>query len=191
MTSGTGRILVVRHGETAWSREGRHTGRTDVPLTAEGEVQARGLAAVVSTWSPALVLTSPLQRARRTAELAGLHAEVDPDLAEWDYGRYEGRTTGEIRESDPGWSVWDSPPGLGESLGEVALRAARVLRRCEPLLAAGDDVILVAHAHLLRVLTASWIALPPRAAEGLVLGPAGTGVLGHERETRALLRWNA
>lgn len=191
MTHGTGRILVVRHGETAWSREGRHTGRTDVPLSAEGEVQARGLADVLSEWPVGLVLTSPLQRARRTAELAGLHPEVDPDLAEWDYGVFEGRTTGEIRADDPGWSVWDSPPGLGESLGEIALRAGRVLRRCGPLLEAGDDVILVAHAHLLRVLTATWIGLPPRAGEGLVLGPAGTGILGHERETRALLRWNA
>ena len=191
MEPGTGRMLVVRHGETAWSREGRHTGRTDVPLTAEGEVQARGLAEVLSGWAPALVLTSPLGRARRTAELAGLHPEIDADLAEWDYGVYEGRTTGEIRAIDPGWSVWDSPPGLGESLGEVALRARRVLHRCGPLLAAGDDVVLVAHAHLLRILTATWLDLPPRAGEGLVLGPASTGVLGHERETRALLRWNA
>jgi probable phosphoglycerate mutase len=184
-------MLVVRHGETEWSRAGRHTGRTDVPLSPEGEAQARGLAGVVSRWHPRLVLTSPLLRARRTAELAGLSPQVDPDLAEWDYGVYEGRTTAEIRAGDPGWSVWASPPGLAESLGDVADRAGRVLARCGPVLAAGDDVVLVAHAHLLRVLTATWLGLPPRGGSSLVLGPGGTGVLGHERETPVLLRWNA
>lgn len=190
MTSGTGSILVVRHGETAWSREGRHTGRTDVPLTPEGSAQAQGLAATLAGWHPALVLCSPLQRARRTAELAGLRPEVDDDLVEWDYGGYEGRTTGEIRDHEPGWSVWTSPDGLGESLAAVGERAGRVLARCRPVLDSGADVVLVAHAHLLRILTATWLGLPPVGGERLALAPARTGVLGYERETPVLLGWN-
>ncbi len=193
MAPGTGKMLVVRHGETDWSRDGRHTGRTDVPLSAAGEEQARQLAAELASWDPVLVLSSPLQRALRTAELAGLESEVDDDLAEWDYGVYEGRTTAEIRDTggDRGWSVWTSPAGLGESLDDVARRAADVLERCRPVLEDGGDVVLVSHAHLLRILTARWLGLPPRAGEKLVLEPAGTGVLGHERETPVLLRWNA
>lgn len=188
-----GSILVVRHGETAWSRAGRHTGRTDVPLEPEGEERARALAPHLASLRPELVLCSPLARARRTAELCGLTAEVDADLLEWDYGAYEGRTTAEIRSAtgDPAWSVWDSPAGLGETLVDVARRAGRVLDRCRPVVDRGDEVVLVAHAHLLRVLTALWIDLPARAGEHLVLGPAATGLLGFERDTRALLRWNA
>jgi probable phosphoglycerate mutase len=193
MSSGNGRILVVRHGETQWSREGRHTGRTDVPLTVLGEERASGLATVLSAWSPALVLSSPLQRARRTAELAGLVPDVDPDLMEWDYGDYEGLTTPEIRDTtgDPHWSVWTTSDGLGEALSDVAVRAERVLTRCRPLLQADQDVVLVAHGHLLRVLTATWLRMPPLGGESLVLEPAGTGVLGYERTTPVLLRWNA
>ena len=193
MSPGTGRILVVRHGETAWSRDGRHTGRTDVPLTPEGQERASRLAPLLGDWHPALVLCSPLQRARRTAELAGLDPEADPDLLEWDYGDYEGRTTSEIRETlgDPTWSVWTTSTGLGEPVESVGVRAGRVLARCRPLLERGDDVVLVAHAHLLRILTATWLGLPPRGGESLVLAPAGTGLLGYERETPALLRWNA
>ena len=193
MSPGTGRILVVRHGETAWSRDGRHTGRTDVPLTPEGQERASRLAPVLRDWHPALVLCSPLQRARRTAELAGLDPESDPDLLEWDYGDYEGRTTSEIRETlgDPEWSVWTTSTGLGESVESVGGRAGRVLARCRPLLERGDDVVLVAHAHLLRILTATWLGMPPRGGASFVLAPAGTGLLGYERETPALLRWNA
>jgi len=193
MSPGTGRILVVRHGETAWSRDGRHTGRTDVPLTPEGQERASRLAPVLRDWHPALVLCSPLQRARRTAELAGLDPEADPDLLEWDYGDYEGRTTSEIRETlcDPQWSVWTTTAGLGEPVESVGVRAGRVLARCRPLLDRGDDVVLVAHAHLLRILTATWLGMPPRGGKSLVLAPAGTGMLGYERETPALLRWNA
>ena len=192
MTPGTGRILVVRHGETEWSRDGRHTGRTDLPLTPEGRERAARLAPLLGDWRPALVLSSPLQRARRTAELAGLVPEIDPDLLEWDYGVYEGRTTPEIRETtdDPEWTVWTTTTGLGEPLESVGDRAARVLARCRPLLSRGDDVVLVAHAHLLRILTATWLGMPPRAGASLVLAPAGTGVLGYERDTPALLRWN-
>ena len=193
MSPGTGRILVVRHGETAWSRDGRHTGRTDVPLTPEGQERASRLAPVLRDWHPALVLCSPLQRARRTAELAGLDPVADADLLEWDYGDYEGRTTSEIRETlgDPQWSVWTTSTGLGEPVESVGVRAGRVLARCRPLLDRGDDVVLVAHAHLLRILTATWLGMPPRGGESLVLAPAGTGLLGYERETPALLRWNA
>ena len=193
MSPATGKILVVRHAETDWSRDNRHTGRTDVPLNAEGQARAQGLAAELARWEPALVLCSPLRRALRTAELAGLEPELDDDLVEWDYGVYEGRTTAEIRDSsgDREWSVWTSPVGLGESLDDVARRASRVLERCVPVLEDGSDVLLVSHAHLLRVLTTRWLDLPPRTAEGLVLDPAGTGVLGYERETPALLRWNA
>jgi probable phosphoglycerate mutase len=193
MSSGTGRILVVRHGETEWSRGGRHTGRTDVPLTPVGEQRAAALAPALRAWRPELVLCSPLQRARRTAELAGLSPQDDPDLLEWDYGAYEGLTTAEIREStsDPDWSVWTTTEGLGESAADVAVRAERVLTRCRPLLHAGQDVVLVAHAHLLRILTATWLRMPPVGGASLVLDPAGTGVLGCERETPALLRWNA
>jgi probable phosphoglycerate mutase len=119
--------------------------------------------------------------------------DVEPDLMEWDYGDYEGLTTAQIREStgDPHWSVWTTAEGLGESLADVAVRAESVLSRCRPLLQAGDDVVLVAHAHLLRILTATWLRLPPIGGENLVLEPAGTGVLGYERETPVLLRWNA
>ena len=193
MSPGPGRILVVRHGETAWSRDGRHTGRSDVPLTPEGQERASRLAPVLRDWHPALVLCSPLQRARRTAELAGLDPEADPDLLEWDYGDYEGRTTSEIRETlgDPQWSVWTTTAGLGEPVESVGVRAGRVLARCRPLLDRGDDVVLVAHAHLLRILTATWLGMPPRGGKSLVLAPAGTGMLGYERETPALLRWNA
>ena len=193
MSSGTGRILVVRHGETEWSRGGRHTGRSDVPLTPEGEQRAAALAPGLSAWRPELVLCSPLQRARRTAELAGLVPQDDPDLLEWDYGAYEGLTTTQIREStgDPNWSVWTTKEGLGETVADVAVRAERVLTRCRPLLHAGQDVVLVAHAHLLRILTATWLRMPPVGGASLVLDPAGTGVLGYERETPALLHWNA
>lgn len=196
MSGPVGRIVVVRHGETAWSRDGRHTGRTDVPLTPVGEERARGIGArlltVLPGLSPALVLSSPLVRARRTAELAGLAPALDPDLGEWDYGDYEGRTTAEIRSSaaDPDWSVWTAQAGLGESCADVGVRAARVIRRCLPVVRGGGDVVLVSHAHLLRILAATWLSLPPRRGDSFVLEPAGVGVLGHERDTQVLRGWN-
>ena len=193
MSSATGRIVVVRHGQTEWSRDGRHTGRTDIPLTAEGEARAAALAPRLAAYRPALVLCSPLLRARRTAELAGLRAERDADLVEWDYGVYEGRTTDDIRADlqDPHWSVWTTTTGLGESVADVAVRAEHVLDRCRPVVHRGDDVVLVAHAHLLRILTATWLRMPPLGGERLVLDPAGLGELGYERDSPALLRWNA
>ncbi|THJ75638.1 histidine phosphatase family protein [Candidatus Frankia alpina] len=182
-----GRVVLLRHGETEWSRLGRHTGSTDVDLTAEGERQAAGQAARLSTWSFDLVVTSTRVRARRTADLAGLVAtpetgrEVWDDLAEWDYGRYEGITTATIRESVPGWTVWTAPVPGGETAEQVAARADAVLGRLRPWLEHGD-VALVGHGHMLRVLVARWLGLPPRAGAYFVLAAGGLSMLGHEHE---------
>ena len=182
-----GELWVVRHGETAWSLAGRHTGRTDVPLTEHGEEQARELSLRLDRpWR--LVLSSPLQRATRTAALAGLTAEVDRDLAEWAYGPAEGLTTAEL-SAEAQWSVWDDV-ALGETVDQVGERAGRVIARVEPLLADGD-VCLVAHGHLLRVLAAVWLGQPPRDGRLWVLGPARIGVLGHEHAQKVLQSWNA
>jgi len=192
MAATRGRIVVLRHAETEWSRDGRHTGRTDIPLTPEGEEAARRAAPKLAAYSPALALVSPLQRAWRTAELAGVvGAEVDLDLLEWDYGDYEGRTTQGIKDDlgDPAWSVWTTLDGLGETVDDVAARAARVLTRCYGAVADGDDAVLVAHAHLLRILTATHLGLPAVGGRSFVLPPAGIGVLGWERSNAALLGW--
>lgn len=174
---------LVRHGETEWSKSGRHTGTTDVPLTADGEAQARSLAPRLSRpW--ALVLASPLQRAWRTAQLAGVTATVDDDLREWDYGPAEGRTTAELSADGP-WSVWDAA-GLGESLEQVAERVRRVLDR----IPADGDTLLVAHGHLLRVLAAVYLGLDPRDGRHLRLDAGKVGVLGREHDWAAVLEWN-
>ncbi len=183
-------LVLVRHGQTEWSRDGRHTGRTDLPLTPEGEADAKALAARLAGRSFALVLTSPLERARRTAELAGLSPEVEPDLVEWDYGPEEGRTTEQARETRPGWSVWDDT-GLGETLEQVAARQERVLDRVRPVLAAGDDACLVGHGHSLRILAARWLGLGPHVGQQLVLGAGSVSVLGQEHGCPAVLSWNA
>lgn len=201
------RIWLMRHGETEWSRTMRHTGRTDIPLTPEGEDQARAAGADLraqEAWrEPRLVLCSPMQRARRTAELAGLAddtaaiREIDPDLLEWDYGRWEGLTTAQIREQlgNPGWLVWDFPiePGgtPGEQLADVAARAARVITRCEPVLANGGDCVLIAHGHFLRILTATWLSMPPIDGRRFALAAAKVSALGFEHETRVITLWNA
>jgi len=182
-------VVLVRHGQTEWSRDGRHTGRTDIPLTPEGDADAKALAARLAGRSFGLVLTSPLERARRTAELAGLSAEVEPDLVEWDYGPEEGRTTEQARETRPGWSVWDDS-GLGETLDELALRSQRVLDRVRPVLDEGNDVCLVGHGHALRVLAACWLDLGPHVGQQLVLGAGRLSVLGHEHGCPAVLSWN-
>ena len=181
-------LVLVRHGQTEWSRDGRHTGLTDVPLTVDGEGDARALRTRLDR-AYGLVLTSPLQRAARTAELAGLHAEVEPDLVEWDYGPEEGRTTAQARETRPGWSVWDDT-GLGELLEQVAVRQRRVLERVEPVLAGGHDACLVGHGHALRVLAACWLGLAPGVAQQLVLSAGSVSVLGHEHGCPAVLSWN-
>jgi probable phosphoglycerate mutase len=188
-------IVVVRHGETEWSVARRHTGRTDLPLTAAGERAARALRPWLAGRRFGLVLVSPLERARRTARLAGLDGEVDDDLAEWDYGGYEGLTTAEIRERlGRPWSIWDdgTVPGAtpGESIDEVASRVRRVITRVEPVLDTGDDVALVAHGHSLRILAACWLGLPPSAGGLLVLGAGSVGTLGFEHDRHALTGWN-
>ena len=183
-------IVLVRHGETEWSRTRRHTGNTDLPLTEEGERQARVVAPKLAGREFALVLTSPLQRARRTAELAGFgdRAEPDENLRERDYGEYEGLTTKEIRVERPGWDVWgDDIPG-GETLEQLAARADRVIERA---LAAGGDTLLFAHSHLLRELGARWIGLGPDGGGKLVLDTAALSTLGFERERRVVSVWNA
>ena len=176
-----GNLLLVRHGETEWSRTRRHTGRTDLPLTETGQRDAAALRDRLDRpW--ALVLSSPLQRARRTAELAGLTPVLDDDLAEWDYGPAEGRTTAEM---GAGWQLWDDVP-LGETVDQVAERVGRVLAR----LPADGDSCLVAHGHVLRILTAVHLGLDPRAGKHFVLAPCHTSLLGHEHDWPAVLEWN-
>jgi probable phosphoglycerate mutase len=188
-------VYVLRHGETEWAVTGRHTGVTDVPLTTEGEQQARRAGMVLSqlrgtNLPPALVLCSPRERTRRTAELAGLVVdEVTEDLAEWNYGDYEGLTTDEIRAKVPNWTVWSHPIPHGETGDEVGARASRLLDRVTSSLASGD-VILVGHGHFSRVLVARWLDMT--AADGVRFGldPAGTTLLGTERGERQVLRSN-
>jgi probable phosphoglycerate mutase len=182
-------LWLVRHGQTEWSASGRHTGRRDLPLDDEGRQQARALAPALADLSVALVLTSPLQRARETCALAGYGARavVDDDLQEWDYGDYDGLTTDEIRKTRPDWTVWrDSCPG-GESAADVGLRADRVIARVR---AGEGDVIAFAHGHLLRVLAARWIGLGPEAGALLALTTATISQLGWEREQAVVERWN-
>lgn len=180
-------IWVARHGATEWSEAGRHTGRTDVPLIAEGHKQAAALVRPLDAHRFALVLTSPLVRARDTARIAGFaDAEVEPDLVEWDYGDYEGRTTVEIQGERPGWSLWvDGVPG-GEEIDDVGTRVQRVIDRT---VAADGDVLLFAHGHVLRILTAVALELGPRAGARFALRTAGLGVIGWEHDYRSLTRW--
>ncbi|WP_089154010.1 histidine phosphatase family protein [Micromonospora sp. NBS 11-29] len=183
-------ILLIRHGETTWSASHRHTSYTDLELTPDGERQARALAPLLAGRRFVRVLSSPRQRATRTAHLAGLTVDAtDPDLAEWHYGEYEGRTTAAIHEERPDWSVWtDGGPG-GESPEQVGARLDRVLDRVAPLLERGT-VALVGHGHSLRVLGARWIGLPPSAGALLRLDTATLSVLGHEHGRRVIQRWN-
>ena len=182
-------LWLVRHGETEWSRGGRHTGRTDLPLTTNGERDARALAPMVGGHDFALVLSSPLQRAWETCKLAGLGARAVPcdDLLEWDYGMYEGRTTLEVQAEYPGWTVWTGDTPGGETADDVGRRADRAIERA---MGAGGDVALFAHAHLLRVLAARWLALGPRSGKSFVLAAGSLSVLGHERETHVIRMWN-
>jgi broad specificity phosphatase PhoE len=182
-------LWLVRHGPTEWSENGRHTSVTDLPLLPRGEELARELAGPLGEQDFTLVLTSPRQRARRTAELAGFaHAEVDDDLVEWGYGEYEGVTTPEIRESVPGWTVWSHPCPGGESAEGVGARLDRVVARAD---AAEGRTLVFAHGHSLRVLTARWLGLPVRDGRLFRLDTATVSVLGHERESPVILRWNS
>lgn len=183
-------LVVVRHGATEWSRNGRHTGSTDLPLLADGEDEARATGALLDGRQFALVLVSPLSRARETCELAGYGevAEVEPDLIEWDYGDYEGITTATIRETVPGWTIWTGPWPNGETPDEVGARADRVIERC---LAAGGDCAVFGHGHMLRVLTARWCGFSPVEGRRFPLDTATLSVLGWEHEYRGVRRWNA
>lgn len=184
------RLVVVRHGETEWSRSGRHTGRTDLALTDRGEAVVRKLADRLSARTFAEVLTSPLQRARRTTELAGYgdRAEVVSDLAEWDYGADEGRTTAEIRAERPDWTIWRDGPAGGERLAQVASRADRVIDRC---LAADGDVLVFAHGHLLDILAARWVGVHPELGRIFYLDPATISRLGWHHQSRVIEEWNS
>ena len=188
MTVDQPRLVVVRHGETEWSKAHRHTGRTDVPLTDEGEAAAARLKPVLAGRPFALVLTSPLQRARETAALAGFpDAEPCDDLLEWDYGEDEGRTTAEIREERPGWSVWSDGPKDGEPIAHVAVRAERVIDRA---LVAGGDTLAFAHAHVLRILTARWLMMHPELGRRFQLATAAPSTLGWEHDYRVIETWS-
>ena len=184
-------VYLARHGETAWTLTGQHTGRTDIPLTARGERNARSLAPRLTGARFARVLTSPLSRALRTCALAGFGglAEIDPDLQEWDYGQYEGRRTADIRQERPGWELFrDGCPG-GESVEEVGARADRVLAR---LRAVEGNVLVFSHGHCLRVLAARWLGLPAGAAHYFVLSTAALSILGYEHtwDEPAIRLWN-
>ncbi|WP_091609289.1 histidine phosphatase family protein [Micromonospora mirobrigensis] len=183
-------IVLVRHGETTWSASHRHTSYTDLPLTPDGERQARALGGVLVGRHFARVLSSPRQRALRTAQLAGLTVDaVDEDLAEWNYGDYEGRTSDDIQADHPGWNIWaDGGPG-GETPEQIGARVDRLLARVTPLLDRGS-VALVGHGHSLRVLGARWIGLPPAGGGKLRLDTATVSVLGHEHGRPVILRWN-
>jgi probable phosphoglycerate mutase len=184
-----GELWLIRHGETEWSRSGAHTGRTDLPLTEAGREEAAAIARRLAGKRFALVLTSPLQRALETCRLAGYgdEAQIEPNLLEWDYGDYEGRTTADIRKEVPGWNLWITGFPRGETIGQVAARARAVIDRA---LLADGDVALFAHGHILRILTACWLALPPACARLFGLSTASMSTLGYERETRVITRWN-
>ena len=191
-----GDLILLRHGETEWSRTGKHTGRTDIPLTPHGEAAAAALAPLLSRRDIVTAFTSPARRAVTTAALAGLaEAKPDPDLWEWDYGGYEGLTTPQIRETRPGWYLWQDGvvPGdadhPGETVAEVGNRVDRVLARVEPLLAYGD-VALVAHGHVLRVLTARYLRLEPADGKLFRLDTGTVSALGAEHDKPVITSWN-
>ena len=185
-------LWLLRHGATEWALNGRHTGRTDLPLLPEGEAEARALAPVLARQPFAAVLVSPLQRARRTAELAGLGegARPCPDLQEWDYGRYEGITTAEIRRTVPDWTVWTHPCPDGESAALVEERCQRLISLALARLGPEGRVALFGHGHILRSLAGTWLGLGPAGGALFNLNTATLSVLGHERERRTLVRWN-
>jgi broad specificity phosphatase PhoE len=182
-------VFVIRHGETEWSLSGQHTGTTDIPLTDNGRRLAAQLRPILAKKSFALVLTSPLQRARETSKLAGLGAQatVDPDLMEWNYGEYEGVTSEKIHESAPGWLIFDDGAPGGETPEQVGTRVDRVIARAR---ATQGDVALFAHGHVLRVLAARWIGLAPRAGKHLLLDTGTLCVLSHYRDAPAIKIWN-
>jgi broad specificity phosphatase PhoE len=185
-----GRMVLLRHGATAWSEERKHTGRTDIPLLTEGHEQAKAAGALLRGFGPTQfgqVLTSPLVRAEETCTLAGFAGDPDPDLMEWDYGAYEGLTTAEIRLRHPGWTLWDDGVPEGERAADVGRRADRVIQRAREL---STDTLCVAHGHILRVLAARWLGLPPVAGRLFLLGTGAICVLGWELDWPAIEAWN-
>jgi broad specificity phosphatase PhoE len=189
MAEETHEIVLVRHGETEWSRAGKHTGHTDIRLTEVGRQQAQVVGAELQMRRFAAVWTSPLSRAADTCRLAGFGDVAVPrdELMEWDYGEYEGRTTAEIRRERPGWTLWRDGVLRGETMDEVGARVDRVLAEAESV---DGDVILFAHGHVLRVLAARWLDLEPESGRLFALDPATLSVLGYERETRVVRLWN-
>ena len=185
-------LWLLRHGATEWALNGQHTGSTDLPLLPEGEAEARALSPVLSQQRFAAVFSSPLQRARRTCELAGLgdQMQICDDIIEWNYGDYEGITTATIRESIPDWTVWSHGCPKGENAQQVEVRCANAISTA--LAVPGDgDVALFAHGHILRALAGTWLGLGAGGGQLLRLGTASVSILGWERETRAIQRWNA
>jgi len=184
-----GQLWLIRHGETEWSRSGAHTGRTDLPLTDVGREKAASLGRHLGGRAFTLVLASPLQRARETCRLAGYGdvAQIEANLCEWDYGAYEGRTTPEIRKDVTEWNLWTSGVPNGETIAQVAARAQAVITRAS---SAGGDAALFAHGHILRILAACWLGLPPAAGRLFALDTASLSILGYERTTRVIARWN-
>lgn len=184
------RLWVVRHGETEWSASGRHTSRTDLPLTASGEKEALALSHLLAGKNFALVEASPMKRARQTAELAGFEPLEDPDLSEWDYGELEGLTTEQVRERWPGWTIWEGPWPGGERPEQVGARAARAVSRvlCLP---EGSHALFFSHGHILRVIAATWLRRPPTDGCMFVLGTGTVSVLGWEHGQPAVEHWAA
>ncbi|MCG5071877.1 histidine phosphatase family protein [Paraburkholderia tagetis] len=201
-SAATGEVWLIRHGETEWSRSGQHTGRTDIALTDHGRKQARALAGPLAALRFNAVLASPMSRAIETCQLAGLGEEmrVSADLHEWDYGIYEGRTTADIRKTEPDWSIWHSPIPHGESLTQIEARARGVVESLLAILAqggsgarggAGRRIAVFSHAHFLRVLAGYWIGNSAALGAHLYLDTATISILGFDRESRAIRRWNA
>jgi broad specificity phosphatase PhoE len=182
-------VVLVRHGDTEWSRDGRHTGKTDIPLTDDGRRQAKALAPELSAWQFALVLTSPLQRARDTCKLAGYgeQAEVRTELQEWDYGRYDGLTSDQVAATNPDWSLWrDGGPG-GEKAADVGRRVDRLIAEIRGI---EGDVLIFAHGHVLRVLASRWLGEPPEGGRHYSLQTAALSILGQEHFDPVIRRWN-
>ena len=189
MTHDAHEVVLVRHGETEWSRSGKHTGRTDIPLAERGRQDARAVGDALRNRTFALVLTSPLTRAAETCRLAG-YGEVAvqrDEFREWDYGAYEGRTTAEIRRERPGWTLWRDGVPEGESIEEVAARVDRVIPELRSI---DGDALLFAHGHVLRILAARWLGLDPSGGRLFALDPATLSALGNERETPVVRLWN-
>jgi probable phosphoglycerate mutase len=182
-----GELYLIRHGETQWSRDLRHTSRTDVPLTPQGERSARDVGSILALRIFALVLASPMQRAIDTCRLSGYRPAIDEDLCEWDYGSYEGKTTAQIQAERPGWTIWNGNPPNGETAAQVSARADRIIARA---LACGGDVALFGHGHVSRVLAARWLGLEADGGRLLALSTGSVSVLGWERDTRVIRLWN-